>query len=69
MLQFAIWTALEEEGLGANLQHYNPIIDAEVKEVFNIPDQYRLIAQCRLALKQLSLMKKKLYPVRIECVS
>lgn len=45
MLQFAIWTALEDEGLGANLQHYNPIIDAEVKEFFNIPDQYRLIAQ------------------------
>lgn len=45
MLQFAIWTALEEEGLGANLQHYNPIIDDEVKEVFNIPDHYRLIAQ------------------------
>lgn len=45
MLQFAIWTALEEEGLGANLQHYNPIIDDEVKEVFNIPYHYRLIAQ------------------------
>lgn len=45
MLQFAIWTALEEEGLGANLQHYNPIIEDEVKEVFNIPDHYRLIAQ------------------------
>ena len=45
MLQVAIWPALEEEGLGANLQHYNPIIDDEVKEVFNIPDHYRLIAQ------------------------
>ena len=51
MLQFAIWTALEEEGLGANLQHYNPIIDAEVKEVFNIPDQYRLIAQMPFGAK------------------
>ena len=51
MLQFAIWTALEEEGLGANLQHYNPIIDVEVKEVFNIPDQYRLIAQMPFGAK------------------
>ncbi|KAF4628873.1 hypothetical protein G7Y89_g9278 [Cudoniella acicularis] len=27
MHQFAVWTALEAEGLGANLQHYNPLID------------------------------------------
>lgn len=26
MIQFAVWTALETEGLGASLQHYNPII-------------------------------------------
>ena len=34
-----------------DLQHYNPIIDAEVKEVFNIPDQYRLIAQMPFGAK------------------
>lgn len=51
MLQFAVWTALEEEGLGANLQHYNPIIDDEVKKVFNIPDHYRLIAQMPFGAK------------------
>jgi len=45
MLQFAIWTQLEAEGLGVNLQHYNPIIDAAVKKEFNIPDAWRLIAQ------------------------
>ncbi len=45
MLQFAIWTALSDLGLGVNLQHYNPIIDNEVKAVFNIPDSWKLIAQ------------------------
>lgn len=45
MLQFSVWTMLADEGLGASLQHYNPIIDDEVKETFNIPDHYRLIAQ------------------------
>lgn len=45
MLQFAIWTQLEEAGLGVNLQHYNPIIDDAVKKAFNIPDSWRLIAQ------------------------
>ena len=37
MLQFAIWSLLAEQGLGASLQHYNPLIDDEVKEVFEIP--------------------------------
>ena len=27
MLQLAVWTALAEKGLGASLQHYNPLID------------------------------------------
>jgi len=45
MLQFAIWTALSDLGLGVNLQHYNPIIDNEVKAVFNIPDSWKLITQ------------------------
>jgi predicted oxidoreductase (fatty acid repression mutant protein) len=45
MLQYVIWTALELEGLGATLQHYNPIIDEEVKKVWKIPGEYKLIAQ------------------------
>lgn len=59
MLQFAIWTALAEEGLGANLQHYNPIIDDEVKEVFNIPDHYRLIAQMPFGAKTAEAPEKE----------
>lgn len=27
MLQYVIWTAFASEGLGASLQHYNPLID------------------------------------------
>lgn len=45
MLQFAIWTQLEAEGLGVSLQHYNPLIDEEVKKEFNIPREWRLISQ------------------------
>lgn len=43
--QFAVWCALRELGLGANLQHYNPLIDAEVAKAFPHPDTWRLIAQ------------------------
>lgn len=45
MLQFAIWSLLESEGLGANLQHYNPLIDGAVQVTFGVPQSWRLIAQ------------------------
>jgi uncharacterized protein len=45
MLQYTLWVALEAEGLGANLQHYNPIIDAEVKKEFGVPESWTLNAQ------------------------
>ncbi len=45
MHQFALWTILEEAGLGASLQHYNPIVDKKVEEAFNIPSTWKLIAQ------------------------
>lgn len=45
MLQFAIWTALELEGFGATLQHYNPVIDEAVKAAWNIQASWKLIAQ------------------------
>jgi len=45
MLQFAIWTGLEAEGLGANLQHYNPLIDAKVAAEWNVPTNWELNAQ------------------------
>lgn len=45
MLQYAIWTALADNDIGANLQHYNPLIDDKVKELFSVPDTWKLIAQ------------------------
>ena len=45
MLQFVIWTALELEGLGASLQHYNPVIDDAVKAEWGIPASWKLLAQ------------------------
>lgn len=43
--QFATWTALSEAGVGASLQHYNPIVDAEVATTFNVPADWKLRAQ------------------------
>jgi len=45
MHQYALWVALEAEGLGANLQHYNPLIDQKAAEKWNIPLEWKLRAQ------------------------
>lgn len=45
MLQFAVWTALEEAGLGVNLQHYNPLIDEQVKAAWSIPENWKLLSE------------------------
>ncbi len=45
MMQFAVWTAFSTEGLGASLQHYTELIDAEVKKEFNIPNNWKMLAQ------------------------
>lgn len=45
MLQFVVWTALSEAGLGATLQHYNPLIDEAVSAEWSIPSHWKLIAQ------------------------
>ena len=45
MLQFIIWIMLEKAGLGASLQHYNPLIDADTAKMFDIPATWKLLAQ------------------------
>lgn len=45
MLQVAVWVMLEDVGLGASLQHYNPIIDDEVKRTWQLPESWQLLAQ------------------------
>ncbi len=44
MLEFTLWVALENEGLGASLQHYNPLIDAEVRK--SMGDSRKLASAC-----------------------
>ena len=45
MLQYTIWISIEGTGLGASLQHYNPLIDDEVKETWKLPKEWKLLAQ------------------------
>lgn len=45
MVQYTVWTMLAEVGVGASLQHYNPLIDEEVKAKWNVPASWRLMSQ------------------------
>lgn len=46
MHQILVWTALELEGLGANLQHLNaiPPVEAGIKKFTAVPDDWKLKA-------------------------
>ncbi|WP_326519079.1 nitroreductase family protein [Acinetobacter sp. CAAS 2-6] len=43
--QFATWTALSTIGIGASLQHYNPLVDEKVQATWNVPANWKLRAQ------------------------
>ncbi|KAJ5402043.1 uncharacterized protein N7487_007939 [Penicillium crustosum] len=45
MSQYLVWTALQSEGFGANLQHYSPLIDEQIAKTWNIPASWKLDAQ------------------------
>lgn len=45
MLQNNIWSAFAVEGLGASIQHYNELIDDQVKKRWNIPSEWRMMTQ------------------------
>jgi len=45
MHQYMIWTALASIDIGANLQHYNPVIDEKVANTWDLDSNWTLIAQ------------------------
>lgn len=45
MLQYMIWQALAENEIGASLQHYNELIEDDVKKMLSLPDNWKILAQ------------------------
>lgn len=45
MHQYVIWTALAAVDVGANLQHYNGVIDEAVASTWHIDKDWKLVAQ------------------------
>ncbi|TVY40257.1 putative nitroreductase, partial [Lachnellula subtilissima] len=63
MTQLAIWTALELEGLGANLQHYNPLIDQKVQAAWGVDEDWELNAQLVFGKKEGEAAEKAFQPI------
>lgn len=45
IMEYIVWTALEAEGYGASLQHYNELIGEAVAKEWDLPASWRLNAQ------------------------
>jgi predicted oxidoreductase (fatty acid repression mutant protein) len=58
MAQFAVWSALANAGIGASLQHYHPLIDAEVAKTWELNPDWRLRAQMPFGSNEGALPEK-----------
>jgi hypothetical protein len=63
MVEYIIWTALADAGMGASLQHYNPLIDDEVKKHFNLPSAWKLVAQMPFGVAAAPAGEKTFLPI------
>ncbi|KAJ9653360.1 hypothetical protein H2198_007449 [Neophaeococcomyces mojaviensis] len=65
MLQIHTWDALELEGLGANLQHYNfiPNFSKQVKEKWNLPEKWDLKSQMVFGTPAAPAKEKTFLPI------
>ncbi|XRM47873.1 Putative nitroreductase [Aspergillus tubingensis] len=63
MHQYFLWIGLESLGFGANLQHYNPLIDAPVAKQWDIPTDWRLISQLVFGSPEVEGQEKPKKPV------
>ena len=41
----SVWAAFTDNNIGASLQHYNPLIDADVQKEWDLPESWKLCGQ------------------------
>ena len=63
LTQANVWTALAQENIGANLQHYNPVIDEAVAAEWSIPANWNLRAQMVMVPLKRQLAKKNTWKI------
>jgi len=63
MLQYVVWSGLAVQGVGASLQHYNELIEENVKETFELPETWKLVAQMPFGNPSAPLREKEFLPL------
>lgn len=63
MHQLVVWTALEMEGLGASLQHYNPLVDEAIQKEWDIPSNWKLRGQMPFGKPEMPAGEKEFQPL------
>lgn len=63
MLQFALWAGFADIGIGASMQHYNELIADRLKEMYDVPEEWNLIAQMPFGVAVDTPDEKEVHPV------
>lgn len=63
MHQYAIWTTLAEHNVGANVQHYNPVVDEFVQKTWDIDPSWQLRAQMVFGTIEAEAGEKQFAPI------
>ncbi len=58
---YAVWLAFAEKNIGMNVQHYNPLVDAQVAEKYGIPANWKLRAQAPFGSIVAPAKRQRLY--------
>ena len=64
MLQSNVWMLLEDAGLGASLQHYNPLIDERIRTLWNLSTHWKLVAQMPFGMPVAEPEPKTFVPIK-----
>ena len=59
---------LEDAGMGASLQHYNPLVDDEVRAAWNLPLHWKLIAQMPFGVPVTRPGSKEVMPLDLSLI-
>lgn len=63
MLEHIVWTSFAMEGMGASLQHYNPLIDEWVAGKTGAPKNWKLLAQMPFGVPAADAPPKEFLPL------
>ena len=63
IVQILTWLGLGDVGLGASLQHYNPLIDEAVKKEWSLNEDWELIAQMPFGAPVAEVAEKTYVPI------